>query len=76
MTNRIATAAPGLRAAAAFYGPAPPLSAVPRIKAHLLLIYAEKDGWVDQGGPISQEAGLLDEDECRIIRRTIEASPR
>ena len=56
MTNRLATAAPRLRAAAAFYGPVPPLSAVPRIRAHLLLIYAEKDGWVNRGVPAYKAA--------------------
>ena len=56
MTNRLATASPELRAAAAFYGPVPPLSAVPRIKAHLLLIYAEKDGWVNRGVPAYKAA--------------------
>lgn len=49
MTNRLATAAPELRAAVAFYGPVPPLSDVPKIKAHLLLMYAGNDQWVNKG---------------------------
>jgi carboxymethylenebutenolidase len=51
MTNRIATAAPELRAAVAFYGPVPPASDVPKIKAHMLLIYAGNDQWVNRGIP-------------------------
>ncbi|MFQ5913868.1 MAG: dienelactone hydrolase family protein [Nitrospinota bacterium] len=59
MTNRLATAAPELRAAAAFYGPVPPLSDVRKIKAHMLLIYGGNDRWVNKGIPGYKEA--LDE---------------
>ncbi len=49
MTNRLATAAPELRAAVPFYGRVPPPSDVPNIKAHMLLIYAGNDRWVNPG---------------------------
>jgi carboxymethylenebutenolidase len=43
MVNRLAEAAPDLNAGVAFYGVAPPLDQVPRIKAAMLLHYAGLD---------------------------------
>lgn len=43
MVNRLAEAAPDLSAGVAFYGVAPPLDRVPRIKAAMLLHYAGLD---------------------------------
>ncbi len=43
MVNRLAEAAPDLSAAVAFYGVAPPLADVPKIKAAMLLHYAGLD---------------------------------
>ncbi|MEE9519689.1 MAG: dienelactone hydrolase family protein [bacterium] len=49
MTNRLATDSPALRAAVAFYGRVPKASEVPKIKAHLLLIYAGNDRRINRG---------------------------
>ncbi len=49
MTNRLATDSPALRAAVAFYGRVPKASEVPKIKAHLLLIYAGNDQRINRG---------------------------
>ncbi len=49
MTNRLATVSPALRAAVAFYGRVPKASEVPKIKAHLLLIYAGNDRRINRG---------------------------
>ena len=56
MTNRLATVAPELRAAVAFYGRVPKASEVPKIKAHLLLIYAGNDGRINRGIPAYRAA--------------------
>ncbi len=49
MVNRVAVLAPDLKAAVAYYGLQPPASAVPSIKAALLLHYAGLDQRVDAG---------------------------
>ena len=49
MTNHLATDSPALRAAVAFYGRVPKASEVPKIKAHLLLIYAGNDQRINRG---------------------------
>ncbi|MDV2478678.1 MAG: dienelactone hydrolase family protein [bacterium] len=49
MTNRLAADSPALRAAVAFYGRVPNASEVPKIKAHLLLIYAGNDQRINRG---------------------------
>jgi carboxymethylenebutenolidase len=51
MVNVLATRVPELRAAAPFYGPAPKLDAVPRIKAELLLVFAGTDDGVNGTWP-------------------------
>lgn len=56
MTNRLATVAPELRAAVAFYGRVPKASEVPKISAHLLLIYAGNDRRINQGIPAYRAA--------------------
>ncbi len=54
--NRLATLAPDLAAAVAFYGIAPPLDQVPNIKAALLLNYAGLDDRVNATRPAFEEA--------------------
>ncbi len=49
MTNQLAVHSPRLAAAAPFYGPGADARDVPRIKARLLLHYAERDSWVNSG---------------------------
>ena len=49
MTNRLAADSPALRAAVAFYGRVPNASEVPKIKAHILLIYAGNDQRINRG---------------------------
>jgi carboxymethylenebutenolidase len=49
ITWRCATAIPGLRAAAPFYGPAPDLDQVPNIRAAVLGVYAELDERINAG---------------------------
>ncbi len=56
MTWRLATASPQLRAAVPFYGPNPPLDHVPRIRAAVLAIYAERDQRINQGIPALRQA--------------------
>ncbi|HZS02562.1 MAG TPA: dienelactone hydrolase family protein [Chloroflexota bacterium] len=51
MTWRLATVNPNLKAAVPFYGPAPPLDAVPNIQAAVLGIYAGDDPRIDAGIP-------------------------
>ena len=49
MANQLAVHAPGLAAAAVYYGPQPAAADVPKIKAALMLHYAGKDEWVGKG---------------------------
>jgi carboxymethylenebutenolidase len=51
MTWRLATAEPALAAAVPFYGPNPPLDAVPNIRAAVLAIYASNDDRINAGIP-------------------------
>jgi carboxymethylenebutenolidase len=51
MVNRLATLLPQLRAAVPFYGVAPPLEDVPRIRAELLLFFAGTDERVNATWP-------------------------
>ena len=51
MTNYLATRLPGLGAAAPFYGPAPNLDDVPKIKAEMLVVLAANDERVNAGWP-------------------------
>lgn len=51
MTWRLATAEPALAAAVPFYGPNPPLDAVPHIRAAVLAIYASNDDRINAGIP-------------------------
>jgi carboxymethylenebutenolidase len=57
MTNLLAAAAPDLTAAVAFYGPVPPFTDVPMIKARLQLHYAGNDPRINAGIP-DYEAAL------------------
>jgi carboxymethylenebutenolidase len=57
MVNRLAETVPDLDAAAAFYGPVPPLDQVAKIKAPLLLHYAGNDNFVNPKVP-DYEAAL------------------
>jgi carboxymethylenebutenolidase len=61
MANRLASAAPELKAAVAYYGPPPPLEQVPEITAALLLHYAGLDELVNADVPAYQKA--LEENE-------------
>ncbi len=56
MVNRVAEASPDLVAAVAFYGPAPPLDQVPKIKAAMLLNYAGLDERVNASRPAYEDA--------------------
>ena len=56
MTNRLAVRIPDLAAAVPFYGMQPPAADVAKIKAPLLIHYAEKDERVDAGWPAFEEA--------------------
>jgi carboxymethylenebutenolidase len=56
MINRLAEAAPDLTAAVAFYGSAPPLDQVAKIKAALLLNYAGLDDRVNGTRPGYEDA--------------------
>ncbi|HLI26942.1 MAG TPA: dienelactone hydrolase family protein [Chloroflexota bacterium] len=51
MTWRLVTAEPALVAAVPFYGPNPPLDAVPNIRAAILAIYAGNDDRINAGIP-------------------------
>lgn len=51
VANFLATRLPDLRAAVPFYGMAPPLDAVPAIKAKLLLHFAEHDDRINASWP-------------------------
>lgn len=56
IANWLATQLPQLKAAAPFYGGGAPLEAVPRIKAELLIAFAENDERVNAGWPAYEEA--------------------
>ena len=57
MANKLAVALPDIIAAAvAFYGRQPPAADVPRIKASLLLQYAELDKRINAGWPAYEQA--------------------
>lgn len=56
MTWLVATKAPQLKAAVPFYGPNPPLEAVPDIRAAVLAIYGENDQRINAGIPAIEEA--------------------
>lgn len=56
VANLLATRLPELRAAAPFYGSAPPLTDVPKIKAELLLHFAGNDARTNAGWPPYEEA--------------------
>ncbi|MDB6002117.1 MAG: Carboxymethylenebutenolidase [Rhizobacter sp.] len=57
MVNTLATRLPDLVAAVPFYGPAPALDQVPKIKAKLLAVFADKDDRVN-GSWVGYEAAL------------------
>ena len=46
----------GLRAAAAFYGPVPPLYSVRKLRAHLLLIHGDQERWMNRRAPVDKKA--------------------
>lgn len=56
IANLLATRLPELRAAAPFYGSAPPLSDVPKINAELLLHFGGNDARTNAGWPPYEEA--------------------
>lgn len=56
MTWLVSTKAPQLKAAVPFYGPNPPLEAVPNIRAAVLAIYGENDQRINAGIPAIEEA--------------------
>jgi carboxymethylenebutenolidase len=57
LTNQLAVNAPDLDAAVPFYGPVPSPQDAAKIKAWLMLHYADNDSWVNPGIP-SYEAAL------------------
>ncbi|GAA5072093.1 dienelactone hydrolase family protein [Lysobacter panacisoli] len=56
MSNFLATQLPDLAAAAPFYGPAPAVEDVPKIKAELLVVLAATDERVNAGWPAYEAA--------------------
>jgi carboxymethylenebutenolidase len=56
ITNFLATQLPQLRAAAPFYGIAPPLEEVPKIKAELLVVDAADDERINAAWPAYKQA--------------------
>ena len=58
VTWQVATQMPELLAAVPFYGPHPPVEAVPNIQAAVLAIYAGNDQRINQGIPPIEEAML------------------
>jgi carboxymethylenebutenolidase len=56
MTNFLATQLPGLRAAAPFYGMAPPLEDVAKIKAEMLVVLAAEDERINAAWPAYRDA--------------------
>ena len=56
MTNFLATQRPQVLAAAPFYGPAPALEDVPKIKAEMLVVLAANDERINAGWPAYEAA--------------------
>ncbi|HXW04358.1 MAG TPA: dienelactone hydrolase family protein [Vicinamibacterales bacterium] len=56
ISNMLATRVPDLAAAVPFYGGQPPAADVPKIKAPLLIQYAENDERINAGWPAYEEA--------------------
>ena len=56
MTWLVVTKAPQLKAAVPFYGPNPPIDAVPNVRAAVLAIYGENDQRINAGIPAIEEA--------------------
>ena len=56
ITWQASTEIPGLKAASAFYGPAPDLAKVPMIIPAVFGVYAEKDAWITGSMPQLKEA--------------------
>ena len=56
IANMLATRVPDLGAAVPFYGNQPPIEDVPKIKAPLLIQYAEKDDRINAGWPAYETA--------------------
>jgi len=56
IANMLATRIPDLAAAVPFYGPAPAAADVPRIKAALLIHYAQNDARINAGWPAYEAA--------------------
>jgi carboxymethylenebutenolidase len=56
IANMLATRVPDLGAAVPFYGNQPPVEDVPKIKAPLLIQYAEKDDRINAGWPAYEAA--------------------
>jgi carboxymethylenebutenolidase len=56
VANMLATRVPDLGAAVPFYGNQPPAEDVPKIKAPLLIHYAEKDDRINAGWPAYEKA--------------------
>lgn len=56
IANWLATRVPELRAAVPFYGDAPPLADVPRIKATLMIHFAENDARINESWPAYERA--------------------
>ncbi len=56
MVNLLATRLPGMTAGVAFYGNAPPLDQVPRIKARLLIHFADTDLRINAAWPAYEAA--------------------
>ena len=68
MANNLATLVPELRAAVAFYGTAPSPAEVPKIKAALMIHFAEQDERVNASWPTYKEA--LDANKIRYEAHT------
>jgi carboxymethylenebutenolidase len=56
VTWQVAAHMPELKAAVPFYGPQPPVEAVPNIRAAVLAIYGGLDQRIDQGIPAIEAA--------------------
>jgi carboxymethylenebutenolidase len=56
VANMLATRLPDLNAAVPFYGPAPAVDQAAKIKAQMLLVFAEKDDFVNGGWPAYEAA--------------------
>jgi carboxymethylenebutenolidase len=56
MANHLATQLPDLAAAVPFYGSAPPVDQVSRVKAELMLVFADSDERINAGWPAYEAA--------------------